>query len=57
MASPPLFVILIMSFRIMDESISVDAQVVTTNSLNDEETKLATDLLKLWDLESMIYIW
>ena len=57
MASPPLFVILIMSFRIMDESINVDAQVVTTNSLNDEETKLATDLLKLWDLESMIYIW
>ena len=52
-----LLVILIMSFLIIGERTNADAQAVTTNSLNNEETKLAADLLRLWDLESIIYIW
>ena len=52
-----MFVILIMSFLIIGESTNVDAQVVTSDALNDGEIKLAADLLKFWDHESIIYIW
>ena len=52
-----LFVILIMSFLIIGESTNAEAQVVTSDALNDGEIKLAADLLKFWDHESIIYIW
>ena len=57
MITPLRVTLFIMDFLIFaDEPISVDAQVVTANSLNDEGGRLAADCMTVWQLESIIYI-